>query len=595
MIESFRKFAKQIRFDLIKLPEDVQKFANKIIIFNILSCLIPDLFSFALKGAQISLTKGYTTIAIVLLLLHFSHRVLDSMFNTFYGLQADNYNQLSVSESTKKILDISNVTKSKVFKTEGKIVHMVEQPEVIKITRDYIEDFWAFYLKFPTTIAQIIILFVTLIASTILQILTSTLLETAIITGLLIFCFVFYFYLSNKRIKVMRNYRKIRKKNESETDVLYTEIKSTDFISKKDFAYHAEKLRAKLDDNIAVTKTERLKLNKIFINRALVASLMMILIMIIKFVVTGAFTVDTFVDIVALSTIYGTMLVRISNITSSYESIMDILIDVNTLYEDFNNINTVYEKEMQRNIVSTAIENLTVTEFTVTQDKNGAFELINNNVFILNSGDTIMAYGRTGCGKSTLINMFTGKMNLVDSPIHFSNGDTGYLNSIGYQTDRAMVNNFVLNELALTDKYEEIDYDKVIYLLKGVDLYDEIIRMIKNENLDFGSLDDNEKLIEFLKIRKTNEFSSGQKQRLALVKLLYSLDDTIQLVALDEPFNRLDDLTCKKCIEFIKNYVLQQNRILFIATHQVDICRPYCNVEISFGEDLTRSIIKVQK
>ncbi len=594
MVEKIRNVTKLINFDIIRLPKNVKSFARRIIMIAILGSLIPDLFSFTLKGSQVSLKSGRILLAIVLLLIHFSQRILLCLFGTFEDLQNDSFEQIKVNESTRIVMNVSNITKSKVFKAKGKIIQMVEQPEIIKITKDYLGDYWDLYIRFPVTIAQVLILLGMLIASIWIEFSSSTLAETIIITSLLISCIVVYFFLSKKRINVMRSYRKNRKENEVATDVLFTEIKSTDFISQNDFLYHADKLRSKLDENVMINKSERLKLNKIFIQRSFVASTLMIVIMVVKFITSGKFTIDTFVDVVALSSIYSTMLQRITSITSNYENIMNVVIDLETLNPDFTDINDVFVAEQKRLLVTTPIESLTVSEFAVTQDLNGAFELINDHVFTINSGDTAIAYGRTGCGKSTLINLFTGKMTLTDSPITFSNGKNGYLNSIGYQTDRAMVNNYVLNEITLSDDFGILDRDKFFEIIRGLRLYDEILRMVKEENLEFDNLTDDGKIIEFLKIRKTREFSSGQKQRLALAKLLYSLDDSIQLVALDEPFNRLDNRTCSECMAFVHEYVHRRPRILLIATHQVEICQKYSNIEISFDENLKKSTMIVK-
>ncbi len=594
-MEKLRKILKLVSYDIIKLPVDVRAFANRIIVLGILGALIPDILAFALKGSQISLKNSHIIIAVVLLLFHFGERVVMSLFNTWYDLENDNYRQLNVNESTKMIMDISNTIKSKVFKITDNIVQMVEPPAILKILKDYVGSYWSLYIRLPITFAQVLILIGTLITSIIIEITGSTIAETIIITSLLVICIVVYFFLSHKRIKVMRTFRKTIKENEAVTDVLYTEIKSTDFISPKDFIYHAERLRTKLDENVQVAKTEKLKLNKIFIQRSIVASAMMITIMLIKLAMAGRFDIDVFVDIVALSSIYSTMLQRIGSITMNYENIMDLIIDLETLNPDFDNMNTVYAQERRKVIVDTPIEYLTVGKFSISHEKDGAFELINDSVFTLQSGDTVIMHGRTGCGKSTLISMFTGKMSLIESPIHFSNGQHGYLNSIGYQTDRSMVNNFVLNEIALTDDTDLVDTEKLLEIIRGLQLFDELLRMINNEHLDFDKYSDEEKIIEFLKIRKTRQFSSGQMQRLALAKLLYSLDESIQLVALDEPFNRLDDTTCKECMEFIQKYVLRSKRILFVATHQVEICLPYGNVEITFGENLKKSILRISR
>lgn len=594
-MERIRNFFKELSFDVIKLPQNVRQFANKIIIFSILGALIPDILAFALKGAQLSLEKGMTFLAILLLLINFSQRILDSLFQTFFEYQNDTYKKLTTSESTKVILDISNETKSKVFKNKNGIIQMVELPEIMKISKDYLQDYWSFYIKMPTTLAEIVILIFTLVASIVIELKTSSTIEALLLSVLLLICCFLYFLNSKQRIKVMRKYRKQRKQNESAEDILFTEIKSTDFISKRDFVYHAERFRNLLDKNTSINREENLKLNKVFITRSLISSLMIIAIIVVKLMFEDGINLDIFIDIIALSSIYSTILQRISSIARSYENIMDVVIDIDTLYHEFDNINNIYVAEKSKRVSTSTISTLTIANFSISQDLNGAFELINTDSFTINSGDTIMTYGKTGSGKSTLIGMLTGRMSLLENPIKFSNGQIGYLNTIGYQTDKSMVNNFVLNEIALTDDLTQIDKEKLFYLLKGVNLFEEILRMVKKSGFDGKELSDEEKIFEFLKIRKTKEFSSGQMQRLALVKLLYSLDGSIQLVALDEPFNRLDDETTKQCVKFIQDYVMRSNRILIIATHQVEIVRPFANMEISFIEDLEKSIISVKK
>ena len=564
MIKKLQQFQHETRYPLIELPQPVKIFAKKMILFGFMGSAISGILSFCLKGSQLALKNGNIILAIILLVIHFGDRIISTVYNTWFNLKDNDYGRLITSEQTKTILNVSNITRNKVFKSKGKIIEMVENAEILKVTKDYLSAYWAFYQRFPSTLLQVGILLVMLISSTIIQLKTSTFLETIIITSMLIVAFIIYFYLSNRRIKILRSYRKFRKENEAKSDVLFTEIKACDFVSDKDFVYHAEKLRTQLDNNIQLNRVEGLKLNKIFIQRSISASISMILITVVKIIVTHDFSAENFFDIIALSSIYATMLNRIQGIVESYEKIMDIIIDIDTLNPDFDNINTVYTEETNKTTINYPIERMDVAPFSVTQDVNGAFELINNTTFSLVPNDVVMTYGRTGCGKSTLINMFTGRMSLKQNPIHFSNGKNGYLNSIGYQTDKAMANNYVLYELTLTDNDEEIDRKKFIEIIKGMQLYDELLRMIKEEKLEFeGNLSDDEMIFEFLKIRKTKEFSSGQMQRLALAKLMYSLDDTIQLVALDEPFNRLDDATCDKCMQFIKEYVQKNKSIVY--------------------------------
>lgn len=590
-----KDYAKLVDFEVIQVPEGVKKSARNVIMFGFLSALIPDVLAFALKGAQFALDNGYTKLAVFLILLHFGDRILMSIFNTQDTIIKDDHNLLSVNKMSIIVTDISNTTKSKVFKAkDNNIIEMVEDPEVTKVVKDYMTAYWELYIALPVTLFQVVVLVGMLIASISIEIASSSGLEVVLIISLLVGSIVLYFILSKKRVAVRRAYRTVRKMIEAKTEVIMTMLKSTVFISKKDFGFHAEKLCDELDKNNKINKAEHLKLNKVFIERSSVASFMMILIMLIKFMSSSQISSASIVDVIALSSIYSMILQRVTSITFNYESIMDKVIELETLYDDFKNINDVYLLEQEKVIISTPVDFLNVSAFEFTQYINGAFMLLNRALFTIKSGDTIVAYGKTGCGKSTLIKMLTGKIILPRSPITFSNGKEGYLNSIGYQTDKAMANGDALGEITLSIDYGDVDYARLFEILKGLLLYDELLRAIKEENLMLDNLSDEAKVIELLKIKKVQEFSSGQMQRLALAKLLYQLDSSIQLVALDEPFNRLDDESCKTCMEFINEYVHREPRILLIATHQVSICLPYATIQISFDENMAKSILNVQ-
>lgn len=589
-----KKIMNLVNFDILKRPETVKTFAKKIILINIIGTVIIDFLAFALKGAEVSLKAGISWLAVTLLLMYFAERTLESVYSAYREYQRDQFNQLSTNETTEVILELCNATKSKVFKEEENgTLSRVEHPELIQKTKNYIQNTWDLFVKLPILTANIIVLILTLICSIILSTQTATPLETVLVLVMLLISIVLYFFFSKQRIRVMRKFRKIKKENEAKVDVIFTEIKSTDFISAKDFEYHARNFIKLLDSTNDTEKKERLNLNKVFIKRSIVSTLLICGMIGIKFFISKDLSLGSFFSIITLSTIYSTILSRISNISQNFEDVMNIIVDLETLFPDFNRIHTVYQQEINKTLISTPLNSVSVSEFEVSQDTKGKFTLINKNSITLQQGKTYMVYGHTGCGKSTLLNLLTGKLSLKDSPIHFSNGQTGYLNSIAYQTDKSMANHYVLNELTLTDDLEKISVPKLYEILKGLHLYEELLSMIHDTESDIDGLSDDEKIYKFLQLKKTKEFSSGQMQRLALTKLLYSLDDTIQMVALDEPFNRLDDKIAKTCIDFCQKYIMEQNRILIIATHQVDICRPYADQEISFSENLNKSFISI--
>jgi len=594
MENMFQKVGRQLNFDILKRPEKLKRFASKLILIRILGIIIPDILAFSIKGAELALRNDLPVIAILLLLLHFSERTVSQLYKTYDDLQEYTYNQISTSETTKIILFLSNAIKGKVFKQRDDVRTRVEHPEIIQKAKDYLGDSWRLLMRVPYLIAQTVSLVLTIAFSIYLELMTATKTESAIISALLICSVILYFVISKRRINVMKEFRKVRKENEAKVEVLYTELKMIDFISNNDFMYHASKLRNCLDNRINTEKQENFKLNKVFISRSLISSIFMVAIIVIKLIIGGKMDLVLFLDVVALSSIYSSILGRIASITNNFEDVMDIMVDLDALYPDFKMYHDKYVEETNKTIITKPIKQIHINHFKTSQDPNGRFELVNQSPFTIKSGDKILVHGHTGCGKSTLLYLLTGRITQDEAPIVFSNGLTGYLSSISYQTDKAMANNFVLNEICLNDDLTQVDQIKLIEILRGLRMFDEVLKMVIGTELDDRTLTDEYKVIKFLETRKISEFSSGQIQRLSLAKLLYQLDGTIQLVALDEPFNRLDDETCDACCKFVTDYILRQNRILILATHQVQICRKYCTNEISFTEDLNRSYVNAQ-
>ena len=76
-----------------------------------------------------------------------------------------------------------------------------------------------------------------------------------------------------------------------------------------------------------------------------------------------------------------------------------------------------------------------------------------------------------------------------------------------------------------------------------------------------------------MKEKKFNAaLSNGQKQRLILTKILYWLDDSIDMIVLDEATSGLDEKGGKdaqEVLEFVTKYANKdKERIIIIATHQ---------------------------
>ena len=582
---------KKISYDVLKQPTEVKRTKTKLIIISMFFGMLFDFMAFSLKGVEYAMSKNIYWLAVVLLVVYFGERVIHNVYETWAEYQEDSFKEVKTNNSILTILGICQSVRGKILKKTNGTEVVMPHAELIENVKTYQQAVWDFWWLIPV-IAVRISFTIAMIGLTIWTEWKSNSRQAGIVTVFFLVSILIYGFLCKIRIKVKKKYRKVHINLRAETDSLYSEIKMNSFISDKDFQYHAERFRKKQTERILKSKAENLKLNWVYIGRAAVASLLMIVITLYKANSQDSFTMATVINVIATSTVFSTVLEQVTTIFEKLETAYDKKLDIDTLYPMFDEVYMLYKKERDKN-TRKKIEYVKIPRFTATQDPSGQYQLVSQSEFILTSGDTALVYGPTGCGKSTLLNLLTGQLRKDESPIEFSNGEQGYLNALSYQTDNGIFVNTVINEIILNDDFSQADLDKIYELLFGVGLYDEIAEKVGNaETSEQNML---VKVFQYLCTHTTDEFSSGQKQRLALVKLLYNLEDDIQLVALDESFNRLDDKTARSTAKFVQEYVQKDgSRILLFATHQVDLVRENCNREIAFTQDGNTSYLAVK-
>lgn len=582
----------QLSFEIVRQPAEIKKLRTSIIIRTIIVDFLFAIFAFSLKGAQIAVQNGLTVLSIVLLGVYFSERIIESAYSTYADLQEDNFRQVYSGTITEIIMEVTSKARSKVYKkNENGVETVMAHPELIKKSRDYIDGVWNFWWGLPIAISRIVTLVVMIVLSCTMELSTSSVKETTFIMGLLIICAGIYGVFGKQRIEVMDKFRKKRRENEAKEEVLFSEIKTIEFSSTRDFTYHANRFRNHLINSKGLLKDERLKMNAVFIKRGAVASLFMLIILGYKIAVAGEVSQEVFLSIVAISSVYSTILNKISEILNTVEGTWNYIIDIDKLYPDFKNIEEVYQvekfKENKRNQNArreySEMRKINVSGFVFAYDDRNAWHLVNPKSFELLLGEVVLVKGETGCGKTTSLNVLNGNVRMPECPVRFSNGEIGYLNTLTYQTDRSMANNFILNEIILSDDTSKVDKEKLFEILDGLGLKRLFISYARNDEMLKHLESEDELLLGFMKTRTYKQFSSGQQQRIALAKMLYTLDKSVQAVWLDEAFNRLNDEVAEKCVKFILEFVQRdRKRLVLIATHQLNIVRKYCSKEISF-------------
>ena len=208
---------------------------------------------------------------------------------------------------------------------------------------------------------------------------------------------------------------------------------------------------------------------------------------------------------------------------------------------------------------------LEVKDITFSFDKKEKKPLIKNLNFKVKKGEILFISGKSGLGKSTLLDLISG----------FHDNNLIWTGKI------------YLNKLDITNA--TIGNKKIGYMLQDYFLFPHL--NIKN-NLIFSlpkeTKNKKERIFEYLKQIDMLEFSEyypselsgGQKARVACLRAIISNPDALLL---DEPFSSLDKKTIKSFQKFLFNYVRKLNIPCIIVSHRI-----IKNVDNSFELNITK-------
>lgn len=568
-----------------EMPEAMKHRKDVILTVTIVSTIIFDLLSFSLKGAQSALAANCNRLAIGLLILYFVRLVLNNSVKTYVNKEKSDFNSDSDAYITASISEISNTVRGKVFHTKNDYSLIMTNSEINFNLKDFIGYIWVFWQNFPIAVANSVMALVMAITILVTEFLQSGNLKLTIIFSVLLFtCIALFAILFKLRLHVRKNFRDNHRVLRKENEVLMNDVKNIEPLIVREFLYRVKLLVDNLRDKRALEKKEILKLDGLQILRSLVLGVFMILIIVIKLHFAGGIdnlTLAILTDIIAVSTVYSNILDKVASILTDFETITNTIRDAERVKPDVDNIMSVYEQESSICIVEPEnIDAIQVNPFEFSYPGTmSVYMLRNTAIFRLLLGKSYLVYGQTGSGKSTFAYLVIGKILMDLSPISYGKNkdQKAYLASIMHESNGRLGANPVLQEIIFNDDVSVFDQQRMIEILHGTHIYEDIMR-----NLGL-TIDNDEKVLEYLNSTTIEQYSSGQKQRLAIVKVLYNLVKQHQIVVFDEATNALDDNTAISVLKFMRDYCQKdRKRIVLFISHQVELTKKITDGSITF-------------
>lgn len=383
------------------------------------------------------------------------------------------------------------------------------------------------------------------------------------------FIYLFYFFI-NKKLKIMgkkiQNLFKAQVKNVNENFI------SLDILK----IYQKENFFLKKFNKINKEK-EKLGFNINFINRLPKILIELLSIFFLVSITLLFFSINfTSTQIIEILSILAVSVIRFVPLLNSLVTSLifmkkieypasEIIKILNSKYYRQIQINEKSKLKNKNNEVKKIFIEIKNLVFSYNE-KNKIFKKLNMKI---SSGDFIALSGYSGFGKTTLLKLILGFLKPDKGEIKLNNQNINlnlkkWYSLIGFIPQNTVIlNDQIRKNIAFGCEEKEINNKKIDETLKKVGLYDFIYRRKKN-------------IYEIIN-PKSDNFSGGQVQRLAIARALYF---NPKILVMDEPTNSLDTENEEKIIRMIKK--LNQIDIKIIVSHSpkvVKLCGKNINLK----------------
>jgi len=181
----------------------------------------------------------------------------------------------------------------------------------------------------------------------------------------------------------------------------------------------------------------------------------------------------------------------------------------------------------------------------------------------------IFITGKSGCGKSTFLNILGGLDTFDSGEITIDGKNLSEFNKKDYDSYRNTYIGFVFQDYNLLDEYNVYENIELASKLQKKKIEKtETEALLKRVGLNGKEQ------------RKINELSGGERQRVAIARALVK---NSKIILADEPTGNLDSKTSAQIFELLKD--ISKEKLVIIVSHDKESAYKYGNrvVELSDG------------
>ena len=549
-----------------KVPKENLKIESKLLLILFGNTVASYLFAFVLNFATNAVNSGQNLLAIILLILYLAELIVESLLSTFSEQFKLLYEQKEMDFASTQTIQVIARVREKVFYVEQGKKKRMETPAMMSTLVDYVIGYRKTHLKYISQLIDIPVFSLSIIG--IMQVAMVQVENIILFIGSIILSIFIVAFISVRRLQHLDDYYFFKSKLQNKIEVERNDVVNISPINKSHIDFMTDNF---LDSKQKAIQNDMKVVKKLGKDNVLQSFIIFIAIIVV--IGNKIYTIDIthitpalFLSMVSFSTVYSKILITFSSQIRKLYELFNEKKRFEGYQENFDRIMDVYEKDSKLKEAAYVGQELIIPKFSYTyssDDGKSYFTLHNISSKKIKRGTSVLLKGVSGVGKSTFMKIASGEI-LLSNHIH------NKLKYVSYFNEATLGCKTLLREITFCHEIEEVDKERLLTILKGVQLYDHILQKSTGD------------VIAYLDTIYQQDLSTGLDQRALLARTLYHLED-VDLVCIDEPIGNLDEENAKKVFSFVQEYCNRdKKRFVLLSTHQYGMVKENIEESIEF-------------